>query len=571
MPFPPSGEKMTPINIQSHPWERQPAVASWSAWFFGKTPPSSLTFWLAGIGFLAVYLACSMLANSYQLDGFGITLWSPDNGLSLALLTEGLAFAPFVFLGSVLADTFITNVDHSIFVIFIAELVLTGCYAALASVLRQKLNFNLRNVRLANVLTLLIFVPAGAALTSFSYCGTLYFCGSLPADQFFVAVRHFWVGDTVGMITVIPAVTSLFAFWSTPATSRSSYAIVSWIVFLLGSCLTFAILIGSAEIKQYHIFYPLFLPIIWIGMREGYAAVAAGLFLIQLGLVGATLYIGSDANDFHIFQTLMLVLSITGLLLGAVTSERRLATHLLAEQQAELARMSAYAKAGAMGMAFAHELSQPLSTVAAYLHAARRLLQSGDHSAKLTDTLNKAEAEIRRTREAMERIREFISNGKLDLQALDLTALTRKITMLCGEDAAARSVQVEIECNRPIPPVMADRLQIEQVLNNLVINAIDAASERADGRGHVLIRLTAHGNRILMEVEDNGGGVSPDIANRIFEAYQTTKPRGMGLGLHLSQRIVQRHAGRLWWEADRPSGTRFVVELPVDGPDRNDA
>jgi two-component system, LuxR family, sensor kinase FixL len=296
-----------------------------------------------------------------------------------------------------------------------------------------------------------------------------------------------------------------------------------------------------------------------------------GLLVVQLGLVAATTYIGSDTSDFHVFQTLMLVLSLTGLLLGAVTSERRIVTQRLCEQQIELARMSASVQAGAMGMALAHELSQPLSTVAAYLHAARRLLQSGATSERLMDTLNKAEAGAQRTREVMERVREFVSTGKMDLQALDLSALARKIATLCREDAARRGIEVGIAGSHPAAPIRADRLQIEQVLNNLVVNAIDAASERPGARGRVIIRVATRGERVVMQVEDNGPGVAPEIADRMFEPYQTTKPRGMGLGLHLSQQIVQKHAGHLWWEPDVPEGTRFVVELPIDGPDQNAA
>src|SRR5262249_50058001 len=146
------------------------------------------------------------------LDGLGITLWSPDNGLSFAMVIEGPMFAPFVFLGAVLTDAFVVGVHHNLYVTVVAELVLTVCYVGLAAVLRFKLKFNLRQVRLANVVVLLTFVPMGTALTSFSYCGVLYLGGSIPADQFFVAMRHFWIGDTVGMITIIPPAMSLFAF-----------------------------------------------------------------------------------------------------------------------------------------------------------------------------------------------------------------------------------------------------------------------------------------------------------------------------------------------------------------------
>jgi C4-dicarboxylate-specific signal transduction histidine kinase len=130
---------------------------------------------------------------------------------------------------------------------------------------------------------------------------------------------------------------------------------------------------------------------------------------------------------------------------------------------------------------------------------------------------------------------------------------------------------MEVENMGLVPLVEADGVQIEQVLMNLVANAIDAAAERADARGRVTMRVTAKGDAIVLRVEDNGRGVAPELADNIFDAYQTTKPRGMGLGLHLSRRIVQRHAGRLWWEPVTTGGARFVVELPTDGREHNAA
>ena len=117
-----------------------------------------------------------------------------------------------------------------------AELVLTAGYVGLAAVLRHKLKFNPRRVRLADVVVLLTFVPAGTALTSLSYCGVLYLGGALPADQFYAAMRHFWIGDTVGMITIIPAATSVFVFLSKARWRWSGYAMVSCSVFILGTC-----------------------------------------------------------------------------------------------------------------------------------------------------------------------------------------------------------------------------------------------------------------------------------------------------------------------------------------------
>ena len=527
-------------------------------------------FWRTGIAFMAVYFAINMLTEWHEFDRLGITLWSPDNGLSLALLTESAAFAPFVFLSAVLTDTFIAGVRHSIYVTVAAELLLTVVYVALASILRYELEFTLRQSRLADITTFLMFIPAGAVLSSFVYCGTLYLGDALSADKFVVAMRNFWIGDTLGIITIVPAVTSGFVLLSKPRWRWSAYTLSSLSIFLLGTFVGFAALIGLGD-KLYYLFYLLFLPIIWVAMREGYAGVALALVTVQLTLAAITVFVGYDTKDFAILQLLMLVLSITGLLLGAVATERLNAALLLREQQTELARMADLARVGAMGMELAHEISQPLSTVATYVHAARRLLQSSVAGQPVMDALIKAEAEAHRAREVLERIRDFVSNGSLELQALDLSALAEKIAALCREEATARGIQVESESIRPIPPVKADRVQIEQVLNNLVANAIDAASERSDACGRVIIRVAARDGAVMMQVEDNGPGVAPELAARIFDAYQTTKPRGMGLGLPLSRRIVQRHAGRIWWEPNRPVGARFVVSLPIDGSSENAA
>ena len=538
--------------------------------FCRASGPIGLKFWRTGIIFLAVYFAFNLLTEWHEFDRLGITLWSPDNGLSLALLIESTAFAPFVLLAAILTDIFVAGVHHSLFVTVAAEFLLVVLYVGFASFLRYKLEISLKEIRLSSVVALVIFIPAAAVLSSFLYCLVLYVCNALSATEFFVAMRSFWIGDTLGMVTIIPAVIAVIEFLSKPRWRWSGRPLPSLSGFLLGTFVGFAALMGVGD-KLYHLFYLLFLPIILVALREGFAGVALGLVTVQLMLATITVFVGYDAADFAVLQLLMLVLSITGLLLGAVTTERRSAALLLHEQQEELARMTAYARAGAMGMALAHEISQPLSTVATYLHAARRLLQSSGASGPALDALIKAEAEARRAREVLERIRDFVSSGNLNLQALDLSGLAEKIAALCREEATARGVQIETESVSPVPPVSADRVQIEQVLNNLVANAIDAAAERSDARGRVIIRLSSHAEAVVIQIEDNGPGVAPELAASLFEVYQTTKPRGMGLGLPLSLRIVQRHAGRLWWEPNRPVGARFVVTLPIDGSARNAA
>ena len=526
-------------------------------------------FWGTGTAFIAAYFALNLLTEWHEFDRLGITLWSPDDGLSLALLLENAAFAPFVFVAAVLVDLSIAGVHRSIGMTVAAELCLTLAYVGLAFVLKDPLKFDIRQFRLPDVVAFLLLIPAGAALSAFIYCGVLYLGGELSSDKLFVAMIHCWIGSALGIVTVIPATTAVFTYAS-PPWRWSGYTAFTVFIFALGIGFGFAALVGVGD-KLYYLFNLLFLPVIWVAMREGYAGVALALVTIQLTLAVLTAFVGYNTTDFAILQLLMLVLSITGLLLGAVTTERQDAALRLREQKRELARMVSNARAGAMGMALAHEVSQPLSTVATYLHAARRLLQASVASAPVMDALVKAEAEAQRAREVLERIRDFVSNGNLNLTALNVSALAEKIGALCQEEAAARGVLVEVENMGLVPLIEADGIQIEQVLINLVANAIDAAAERSDARGRVIMRVAAKGDAIMLGVEDNGGGVAPDLADNIFDAYQTTKPRGMGLGLHLSRRIVQRHAGRLWWEPVTTGGARFVVELPTNGCGHNAA
>jgi two-component system sensor kinase FixL len=499
---------------------------SWTGLAAGRS-----RFWATGAVFVVAYFALNLLTEWHEFDRLGITLWSPDDGLSLALLIENAAFAPFVFLAAVLVDLSIAGLHRSLGVTLAAELSLTLTYVGLAFVLKNTLKFDIRQFRLPDVVAFLLLVPVGAALSAFIYCGVLYLGGGLSSDKVFVAMIHCWIGEALGIVTIIPAMTAAFTYAS-PPWRWSDYTWFTIFIFVLGIGLGFAALVGVGD-KLYYLFNLLFLPVIWVAMREGYAGVALALVTIQLTLAVLTAFVGYNTTDFAILQLLMLVLSITGLLLGAVTTERQDAAVRLREQKREL--------------------------------------QASRASEPVIDALIKAEAEAQRAREVLERIRDFVSNGNLNLTAVDVRALADKIGELCREEAAARGVLVEVESMGFVPPVEADGIQIEQVLINLVANAIDAAAERSDARGRVTMRVAAKDNAIMLRVEDNGHGVAPELADNIFDAYQTTKPRGMGLGLHLSRRIVQRHAGRLWWEPIATGGARFVVELPIHGCEHNAA
>jgi signal transduction histidine kinase len=384
--------------------------------------------------------------------------------------------------------------------------------------------------------------------------------------QFFAAASDFWIGDTVGMIVVLPAATAIHDIISNKRWR-------SWLegkhlapILVVGLCIGTFVVISADDPRDRYLFDLLFLPILWVGINYGYTAVAMTLLVTQVTLIGALTHFQVSDRDFFIFQTLMCILATTGQLLGAIVTERERATRLLREQRSELARVSAHATTAAMAVTFAHEISQPLSSLSTYVHSARRMLDSGHSTASVTNVLAKAEAEAQKTRRIIERIRDFVSSGKLELEATDIGQIAQKIGSLNQDEARARGVALVVETSSPLPLIQADRIAIEQALNNLVTNAIDAAAECGEDRGRVVVRISQNGEKAVLRVDDNGTGVAAEIVDHLFEVFETTKPKGMGLGLSLTQEIARRHAGRVGWRPLWPQGTSFFIELPIHGP-----
>lgn len=528
---------------------------------------SGASFLLTATAYLAVYAALDALSfvQAFQGLGLGISLWTPAIGLSLAfLLARGFVYAPLIFLAVFVTDAYVHNLPRSAPSIIVTAAIVTLGYTALAWGM-QRLAFDLKRASLRDIVVLLIAVPTGIAVISLVYCTTLYLMALLPDGQFWRAARHFWVGDTVGTIIVVPAVMAAYAA-ARQGYQREQPIVFDLAVFLVGLSGAFWIIFSPESANELQFFYLLFLPVMWIAIRMGFVGAALGLLLTQVVLVAITKFENYQAADFMAFQMLMLALSATGLLLGAMVTERGEAEERLREQQAELSRMSRYATAGVMGLSIAHQISQPLSTVATYLHAVRRLSTSErSDPAAIADALRKAEVEAQRAREVLERIRDFLSAGRLVLAPVDLVGLASRIAPLARAEGAVRGVQIKIE---GVPPIIvrADSIQLEQVLLNLIGNAVDAAAERPDGKGLVRVCVARHQLTASVVVEDNGPGIAPEIAESLLEPFETTKTRGMGLGLPLSKQIIESHGGTLRWLSLQPHGTRFIVEFNVDGP-----
>jgi C4-dicarboxylate-specific signal transduction histidine kinase len=181
----------------------------------------------------------------------------------------------------------------------------------------------------------------------------------------------------------------------------------------------------------------------------------------------------------------------------------------------------------------------------------------------LTQTLAKIESEALRAGDIVERLRSFLTNGKPQLAPLVLGDAARGVARALVDEARVHGVEIRVEAQSETA-ILADRVQVEQILVNLVRNGIEAAAERTSGEKQVKVRISQSNGEICVVVEDNGPGVADEIAGRLFEPFTTSKPRGMGLGLLLSRQIVEAHGGRLWCERTSAKGAHFAFRLPRD-------
>jgi two-component system, LuxR family, sensor kinase FixL len=253
------------------------------------------------------------------------------------------------------------------------------------------------------------------------------------------------------------------------------------------------------------------------------------------------------------FQALLIALTITGLFLGVTVDERRRA-------QDELRRSMRLAAAGEMAAALAHELNQPLTAVASYARSCELMTASpaGD-PARLRETLAKLVAESTRAADVVRRLRDFFRTGATRLQMMDLRSVADRVLEAARPGASARGVACSLRDAGGPYPVLADEVQIEVVVRNLVANAVEAAAlGPAPREVRVDMRLSMGGCELI--VQDTGGGVAPAEAERIFEAFETGRASGMGMGLAISRAIVEAHGGRIWVEPG-PRG-EFHLTLP---------
>jgi two-component system, LuxR family, sensor kinase FixL len=243
-------------------------------------------------------------------------------------------------------------------------------------------------------------------------------------------------------------------------------------------------------------------------------------------------------------------------------TQRQERERLLHEVQSELLHVSRLSTMGEMASALAHELNQPLSAMTNYLRGMRRLLDNSpdERAGMMRDALDKAAEQALRAGQVIQRLREFVARGETEKRIESVKKVVEEASALALLAAREQSVQVTLQFDPSIDLVLVDKVQIQQVLLNLLRNAIEAMQTSA--RRELVISTTPVADGLVaVNVADTGSGIAPDIVPKLFRPFVTTKPQGMGIGLSLSRTIIESHGGQITVQPNPEGGTIFGFTL----------
>jgi two-component system, LuxR family, sensor kinase FixL len=243
-------------------------------------------------------------------------------------------------------------------------------------------------------------------------------------------------------------------------------------------------------------------------------------------------------------------------------TERQQTERRLQELQEGLLHVSRLRSMGQMAAALAHELNQPLTATANYVRAALRLIESPEPNlTRVRQAMNLAVQQTQRSGEIIRRLRAFVSRGKVSRRSESVAKLIEEASALALVGAKEHGIKVLIHIDPDLPTAIVDRVQIQQVLLNLIRNAVEAMEE-SEVR-ELSVGTEMQDGTVLVSVADTGGGIPPEIETKLFQPFVTTKSEGMGIGLSVCRTIVEAHGGRLWVERNAGGGSVFRFTLPA--------
>jgi len=243
-------------------------------------------------------------------------------------------------------------------------------------------------------------------------------------------------------------------------------------------------------------------------------------------------------------------------------TERQVTDNRLQTLQFELAHVTRVSAMGSLASALAHELNQPLTAIANYMEGARDLLDCEDPAMKLLlrEALDEAAGQAIRAGEIVRRLRDFMTKGETERHVVSLSRLVMDANVLALVGAGEKGVEVRVALDPSADEVLVDRIQVQQVMLNLIRNALEAMEATPIRNLEIVSR--SDGGMVHIAVSDSGPGIHPDVAARLFEPFLSTKEDGMGIGLSICRTIIEAQGGKIWSAASPLGGAAFHFTLP---------
>lgn len=250
--------------------------------------------------------------------------------------------------------------------------------------------------------------------------------------------------------------------------------------------------------------------------------------------------------------------------LEAESVERKHAEEALRQAQGDLARVSRITTLGELTASLAHEVNQPIAAALTNANTCLRwLTREQPDIAEAREAASRIVKDAKRAADIITRTRLLFKRGTAQRELMDVNDMIREMIVLLGGEVARHNISLATELEMNLPQIMGDRVQLQQVLMNLMFNGIEAMKD-VDGKRELLIKSQRTENDdAMLSVSDTGVGLPAQQADQIFQAFFTTKPQGTGMGLSISRSIVESHGGRLWAGSNSPRGASFYVRIPT--------
>lgn len=509
----------------------------------------SLPIWISGLGYVVAYVALAWLSIATSSAPFGMVAWAPEAGLIFAAyLIFGRRFWPFLVASVAIANIILHGTSFPLAYHILSPIIIGGGYAlALSWVQASRWQFDVKLTTLRDVLTFETTAIVSASVIACACVILLAACG-LPADgDIGYDMFRSAIGDLIGISIVAPFLLMLANSGGihkpTPEALLQGLSIVAALIFAF----------SFTNLPHFRLFNVMFFPIIWIALRNGLDGATYGLVFTQIGLIVALQVSGPQSASVTTYQALMLVLAFTGLAIGGLVTERRRFEQDLRLNQESVAHIFRLGSAGELTTAIAHEINQPLTAISNYARFIQQYLErGGGDKGSAIEAANKMTIQVDRTAAVIKNLRDLIRLGRRQVGQQNVQVLIREALDLLEPNLRRTGVSVKVSIARDIRDVMVDRLQIEQVLMNIISNAIDAINDA--GSFERLINIDGsniEGDRVEVAIRDSGPGFPADFNFRQSGIRSSSKKEGLGVGLSLSRTIIEGHGGELYLGGDK--------------------